>query len=442
MSTQQNEDQVTVHSWACHDFQPISSQELLDKGRFLVRAASRVDRWFQPVIKASANIRSCGAAFEYSQHAPRCDSLDVRNQVAMTDLLQEWSSDVTVDENEAFRLEDLEEFQNSDLTCVFHKPSITALIPAMPPANQLAPGLEPKRSRKGIIGESCSDEPPRKRPRLDHSSLSKLLPQPHFHPSVFSAGDFSPSDIGRNAFYPKLTSRPVPPHTEEAMQEYLADPYARGAWIIPVRGTLPWDDCTSASILAAPSTLSQEVRILLPSGPSSRPGQFPADLLSDEITWTHHALSTFWEFLLAIRDAGTLGPLSLSFHAAPVTDPAESSWSNALLPGNHEHYGIHRSATDNSFPPLRSPLFSVDHIKVYHDTQYTKHVRNVLYAWSYSCVLAEDGSVHDAPQVRQRGKREASTSRMGKDLNLQKIRMLKGARLVLVDEKSKAVLTC
>jgi hypothetical protein len=66
----------------------------------------------------------------------------------------------------------------------------------------------------------------------------------------------------------------------------------------------------------------------------------------------------------------------------------------------------------------RVPLTSVDHFKVYHHAENAMYVRNVLDAWGFPAPLDGDGA-------------------MGK---MRKIRLLKGAKLVLVDEKSNGVL--
>lgn len=65
-------------------------------------------------------------------------------------------------------------------------------------------------------------------------------------------------------------------------------------------------------------------------------------------------------------------------------------------------------------------LASVDHLKIYHEAPNSMHVRNALHAWSYVAPHFEGGVVAS-----------------GKP---QKIRMLKGAKLVLVNEKSKGIL--
>ena len=190
------------------------------------------------------------------------------------------------------------------------------------------------------------------------------------------------------------------------MRDYLATPSARGAWVIPVRGSLPWKGCTSALTLDA----SEEV---LPSGPVK---------VQDhrEITWTHAALVKFWNFLLAIQQAKNLGPISLSFYAKPVPPAVASKRADTFSIGINRHPIFD---SDVSMPktvdvPSQEPLSAVDHIKVYHDIVNTMFMRNILDAWSYTNI----------------------PSATADSLGGKKIRMLKGAVLVLLNEKSEAIL--
>jgi len=74
------------------------------------------------------------------------------------------------------------------------------------------------------------------------------------------------------------------------------------------------------------------------------------------------------------------------------------------------------------------PLSSVDHIKVYHDVEYAMFLRNVWDAWGFS--LQAEG----VEGVLDQDRRGESGTKM------RKVRVLKGAKLVLVDERSTGVL--
>ena len=78
-----------------------------------------------------------------------------------------------------------------------------------------------------------------------------------------------------------------------------------------------------------------------------------------------------------------------------------------------------------------SMLLEVDHIKVYHDVTCALHIRNVLDAWGYPNTTL-DGSFEAHGRDKNTGKDNRPKTK--------KIRILKGAKLVLVDERSKGVL--
>jgi hypothetical protein len=69
-------------------------------------------------------------------------------------------------------------------------------------------------------------------------------------------------------------------------------------------------------------------------------------------------------------------------------------------------------------PSLPSYISNVDHIKVYHEASNAMHVRGALYAWLY-------------PPL-PRGPKDTNRS--------QSVRPLKGASLVLMDERSRGIL--
>lgn len=194
----------------------------------------------------------------------------------------------------------------------------------------------------------------------------------------------------------------------------MEDPYARCSWIIPVRGSLPWQSCSTAS--------------LQPEGPDCTCAIVPTTLregLSVEIAWTRDAMLEFWKFLTELRTAGRLGPLGLSFHAAPTaqhlysmptTVPRnETTSAVSAQSSTAENGGI----TPTSQKTVRTTVQSTDHFKVYHDAPQAMLLRAVLDAWVYQC-------------------REGN----GADNGAKKVRLLKGVTLVLVDELSQGILTC
>ena len=160
---------------------------------------------------------------------------------------------------------------------------------------------------------------------------------------------------------------------------------ARVAWLIPIRGTFPWENCTSGAFLDASCTIP------VPSSP-----------IIDQISWTQGSVLKFWDFLLRLRQVGKLGPLGISFNCSLQSriSPTTTNFTIDTMPFPQETYSNFN-------------LSMVDYIKVNHDTPCRLYVRNALDAWSYE-VRDADGFV-------------------------KKIRLLKGARLVLVDARSRGI---
>jgi len=147
-----------------------------------------------------------------------------------------------------------------------------------------------------------------------------------------------------------------------------------------VRGVLPWTGCSSAVVLS-PTNISNLPQVVNDNG---------------QITWTHESLVAFWSFLLALRDAKNLGALSISFNASD-TDSVEKE----VRCHDNDRYNVYGS-----------PFIVIlqDYIKVYHDARFAMVIRNVLDAWGY---LPSEGKT---------------------------IRVLKGVRLILVNDRSGGIL--
>ncbi len=155
------------------------------------------------------------------------------------------------------------------------------------------------------------------------------------------------------------------------------------AWLIPIRGVFPWNQCSSGVLLDS---------------------QMPFLVEGNFIQWNWVSLLNFWSFLLELRKAGSLGSLGISLHLA--RQPVENSY---LQPAE----GC--SATLSANPPHRSPipssLSTVDYIKIYHDASTSFHVRRAVDSWSYQLGAGQG-----------------------------KVRVLKGATLPLVDEVSSGII--
>ncbi|KAH9929042.1 uncharacterized protein BXZ73DRAFT_48285 [Epithele typhae] len=387
---------LTVHYLACkRDEIP---HELLENASKLVIYTTEDVRWHNPrpldlsVFNIGTNI--------YLWNLPPPDGLLVEEpQLTQT---RKWDASATIDpsEDDSWSLEQLDQFLHgafsvsdteSDVDSVHH----SVKRPLSPERPSVAP-------------------PSTKRARFVQSSLRYVIPMPHFlHSQQHFADEYLSyfSDVP----LPCYPYSPIPPHTLEGCIESIASPYSRVGWIVPVRGQLPWDDATNANILddtmEEPKSLS-----LTPQDPSE---VLPVPVQphnSNTVLWTRAALVAFWSFLRSLSDAGNFGPISLSFHTASAASSTNSTVEYSC-------FGSHKVQTASSAsapaPENRSTLLAntrvaflaIDHFKMYHNRQYSQSIRTALHSWSY------------------RGRNGD-----------QKIRVLKGAKLVLVDENSKGVL--
>ncbi|KAF4612859.1 hypothetical protein D9613_011156 [Agrocybe pediades] len=280
--------------------------------------------------------------------------------------LKKWGAEVT--EDEVFCLEDLDDFISTDLQYIFSKKSFVNQSSAVTQTSvQPRPN---KRARTYSPSPEPQPEPEQKKRKLKYGSLVSVIPRPHVYPSPYSS---SMNHSARGLPFKKTKPEFIAPYSSTPSSSDV-----RVAWIVPIRGKLPWDNATSADFL-------EKNDAPIPSTDPSSAGQ---------ILWTQASLRKFWEFLLDLRKARSLGLLAISFHAA--RQPKQSNaWSST------------------SINPSAVGLSGLDYMKVYHDAPNTLFVRNALDLWQY---LYQDES-------RQ----------------VKKIRMLKGSKLVLLDEVSQGI---
>ncbi|KAJ7135455.1 hypothetical protein C8R43DRAFT_618620 [Mycena crocata] len=245
-------------------------------------------------------------------------------------------------------------------------------------------------STKRFRSEGFVEQPTSKRRRLEMASIRSVIPQPHILPSPSSAA----SKNSTTPAYSKSRPIAIAPHTLP-----LPDPlpFTRRSWIIPVRGNLPWPLATSAVVL------SDSVDLPEPPDPTTH----------EEIAWTAAALTSLWSCLVLIRDKNTLGPLGLSFHVSQYF--SSSSQQTELSGMGAQPFSMDSepapSTVSSSLRQVTVPLTMSDHIKIYHDAENSMQIRNILDAWAFQPM---DGG--------------------------SKIRLFKGARLVLLDERAKGIL--
>ena len=166
--------------------------------------------------------------------------------------------------------------------------------------------------------------------------------KPHYFPHPLQAADPKPiTEIEQfDKPYHKSEPLPVSPYTSTSVKKLLNRKYARVAWVIPVRGALPWSN-------ASKGTLISEYPPIQPD--------------NGEVHWTQDSLRMFWEFLTGVYKAQTFGPISLSYHIAPSTPSSKNL-----------------------------KLLSCDHIKIRCDAVLALHVRTVIDVWKYKYMLERE----------------------------------------------------
>ncbi|KAH9931945.1 uncharacterized protein B0H18DRAFT_71441 [Fomitopsis serialis] len=319
-----------------------------------------------------------------------------------------------VDDSEVFLLHDLDEFESTEFNRVIRTvaPTETQSI----------------ESHKRKPPESAATRLLKKRQNVSDISLHKIIPGPHFCPPPDVIPQVPVPKIGLKKYLSENAPFPIPPHNQGSIRDALSDEYARSAWIVPIRGKVPWRGCSAATVLEPKQASKQGYFGAL--GPRGPHDPAPNDNPDSQIVWTHDALVAFWAFLLQLRAGGALGPLSLSFDVARTQpEPSTSSTTRGVVVGHavdstpNGPGSTARTSSSNPSQDVRSTLLGMDHFKIYHDTRYTINLRHVLYAWSYE------------PRHS-----EAVEEIFGSAIPKDKIRMFKYARLVLLDERSKAIL--
>ncbi|KIL66070.1 hypothetical protein M378DRAFT_10363 [Amanita muscaria Koide BX008] len=340
-----------------HRDSPVSEASVLQAGSKLVREAIGEDEWKNTRLVDYKFVLNPSACFIWAHKSPQLENL-----VGGRSQIKSWGEKVT--DEEIFRLNDLEEFQHT----VQSNQSIHTTVV----------------KRRHEVANGVDVLPPSKKRRLFTGSLHGVISQPLFHSSTFKT-----TTRGQKASFPdyrKSQSIAIPPYNEGQPCRPLSS-YARTAWIIPIRGILPWSACTPAVVLEDDEdSLGKE---------------------GNRIQWTKTALQSFWTFLLSARAGGQLGQVGISFHVANSREREASMSTDVII--NEQYSGSGPGRGKNELQVWNIPLSCADYVKVYHEANNAMALRNVLDAWAYR-----------SPSGR-------------------KVRVLMGSKLALVDERSKGI---
>lgn len=225
-------------------------------------------------------------------------------------------------------------------------------------------------------------------------------------------------------------ARPPPPGIEEIpafrvarslspSSTSLTEPFARTAWLVPLRGVPPIEGA-SAAHLHNVFTYEQES----PDEPAPR-----------TIHWTSVAVTQFWNFLLRQRNTNNFGPIALAYLFSPpsiqrVHREKRVRWRDKSGEGDSIRTMLERrrlkknnkqnAEVENCVEIVTGKVW--EYIKIYHDSQYAMKLRSLLDSFRW-----ED----DTDEIRW--------TTAGDALPLQR-RILKAIQLVLVDETGDAIL--
>ncbi|KAG1819067.1 uncharacterized protein BJ212DRAFT_1479186 [Suillus subaureus] len=425
---------LTVHNYLDDERLTLShSAATLELGRDLAHAALSNLGWQKPSVSFNKRLFALkhDRLYQFSVSPPQ-----VGTPAPRTHVLKDWG--VPPGDEETLTLEALEEFIHPKLEAPCARP--TQKRPAPQDSRPDVRDSQSRQTTRPSTYEVCL-EPPTKRPRHDTASISNLIPQvliicsvylhpaydlqPHYVPGP-SVG-FRPLDSEHLRPYRKTQPSLIAPFDLASAKLFLSASCNRAAWLIPVRGVLPWDDATCATILEPPQTPQGDDTPLLPSGPA------PLRDGISRITWTHHSVVHFWQFLISIQQAENLGSISIGFHSAPSDTAFTLDSALGLTAGSGNRpvqpaqAGRSSDLSDGLSDQVRhAQLEATDFIKVYHDTKYSFYLRNILDAYMY--IPGETASEERHP---------ADCEIAGLTT---KIRLLRLARLVIVDDRSRAVL--
>ena len=227
-------------------------------------------------------------------------------------------------------------------------------------------------------------------PTIYYRMITLLIPlKPHFHPSPYLSE--------RPLIQSEIFSKTLPAFLD-SYESFSFPSHARLIWVVPVNGRIPWEGCTPATVISS----SQDESILPPPG------------APEIISWTSRSLLAFWTFLLHLRATEAYGSIGIAFESsrsrrfntppitAAITPPEDSG---LLTPPPTSPLGVRLDQAPS--------LAGSDVVKIYHEAWTHLLLRKALDDFTFA---AEDTfGPHDIP-------------------------VLRGARFVLLDERSQGVL--
>ncbi|KAH7879408.1 hypothetical protein F5879DRAFT_126827 [Lentinula edodes] len=424
------------------NFTQTVNKALLQEGANLVKQVRTEEIWHNVEIKAGYHTPALiisSRIVTLSQPPPQATIYQAAPAVTKT--LRDWLEPPT--DEEIYALDDLEEFESTDLSGLL---CITYDNGSQFQGKKRCLPLDSEHSE-----DFDQDKPSRKILRLDSDSLLRVIPQPHIQLS----NSFIPPRFDAIQAYDRTQTIFLPPYTGPLPS--TNDDFSRRAWIIPARGYLPsaWSESGASSAV-----------VLDPEEPGS---SLEMTTTGSTIKWSHFALKEFWKYLNTLRDLKKLGSLGISFQPAQSASlrlrREKENLSSLGSPDAHQLQGLHvaeslsQSLQSSTPSGASSSLRDCDYFKVYHDAKISMHLRRALDLFTFRLGANEEQSVHLEQfekaeffeQSRESGVTSSPSSVHSKETEnpegegrpkrkKPKYCLLRGARLVLVDERSRGVL--
>ncbi|KAJ3767915.1 hypothetical protein FB446DRAFT_848783 [Lentinula raphanica] len=420
------------------------TEKLLQEGADLLKEVRNEESWHTVKVKLGNIFGKLIVPSRLVTLSASPPDIPSPRSLPILDSIKDWNEPPTA--QELYALDSLEEFESTDLSSLFcstigdrDESPFQGMKPTIP-CDCLEPLLDQGESSMKFL-------------RLDTGPLHRVIPQPH----IIVSKSYRPPVFDAIETYDRATPIYLPPHTASS---FLSSPndntFGRRAWIIPARGTLPpnWNEAGASSAVVLDDTKHAE---------SSSHSLLDQTTTGQTIKWSHYALTEFWKFLNTLRDLNNLGSLGISFHPAcprrgeKKEEREKVSWeASEMLPGLHTS-DICSSRPANTSSRMgqtssgsnTSSLRDCDYFKVYHDSNVSMHLRRALDLFTFRL----DSNDKDSPE--QSGQSEmTSTNHLERSNSLGSIGeggqntkrkkpkycLLRGARLVLIDERSRGIL--
>ncbi|KDQ07553.1 hypothetical protein BOTBODRAFT_180634 [Botryobasidium botryosum FD-172 SS1] len=398
---------------------PPPDEDVRREARRLIQATDASVNWItpSPIVHSQPGARN--SAYTLAQPPPKICTSAKRS--SFCDMLEEWGAPLAP--KEVSELDKLDEFVGTQL--------------------QYLADFHSKLSMAKVLASNDVDNdgpPSKKRRKIDHGDshssvrilLGDLVPLPHYY-----ASPHGPTEL--DARVQGIREHAIHAILDPSAPARLSTPFARSIWIIPVfgHGFLASRSTPSTSEEMSHAYADLSPAQILPGLPLLSPTKAPASK-SVTIAWTNSSLRTFWDLLLNTQKHGLFGSIGISFESTQ-----SRTRSSKFIP--------YPSDTEGEKPARTHALY----IKLYHDARCAMRLRSLLDSYKEDAILrpssslasiqpnVSNASIHDVSVSRAPSLPVMSSGKSAKDARpsqAQKKKILRGAKLMLVDELGEPLL--